>query len=1017
MSKLTPPFLLLILIPVLSALPFQGNSQAINGGSSQERSILLDIKRHFSDPSSLSHWTTQSRDHCTWPEITCSGGSVTGLRLVYLMLNQTIPPSICDLENLTALDLNHNLIPGGFPASLYKCSNLEFLDLSYNDFNGSISGDFGRLSSSLRTLNLSANSFIDSIPPAIGGLKELRELHLAMSFNSGSLPPEIGELLNLEVLDLNDNPFSPQEIPPSITNLKNLRILWVRNANLVGEIPEKISNMTAMEFLDLSRNSLSGHIPIDTFLLKNLTNIYLTANRLRGPIPASIEALNLNSIDLSNNSLTGRIPKDFGRLTKLEVLVLFQNQLSGEIPGSIGQLPGLRDVRLFANGLSGRIPPDFGKFSKLQTFDISTNNLEGSLPEGLCDNKVLSSLIAFDNNLTGEIPKSLGDCDSLFILRVEKNRLSGRIPDGLWTCRNLSKLFVNDNFFTGELPPKAGSSLSQVEISKNRFSGGIPAGVSSWTNLVNFKAGNNLLTGEIPQELTVLPELSVLWLDGNQLSGSLPQKIASWKSLTSLKCNRNQLSGEIPSALGLLLNLNDLDLSGNELSGQIPPEIGQLRLSSLNLSSNLLSGRIPGQLENAAFDKSFLNNADLCSTQPSFGLRICKPKTKKPDGESIRVIAILGSIAAALFLAAILSILLVLRKNKKRKERIVVPNWKLTPFHKLSFNESNILSNLTENNAIGSGASGEVYLVDLHRTGEKVAVKRIWNAQKMDQKLEKEFEAEVKILGTIRHYNIVKLLCGISSEESKLLVYEYMENRSLDLWLHAKRRSSGLPHHRVLQWPTRLHIAIGAAQGLCYLHHNCSPPILHRDVKTSNVLLDSEFNAKMADFGLARMLIKHGEPNTVSTVVGSFGYIAPEYAQKSKVDEKIDVYSFGVILLELVTGREPNDGSEELCLADWAWQHVQGRKPIADAIDADVKKPQYMKEMEDVFKLGVFCTATLPSARPTMKEVLQILLRHRQVAGDGKMNRGSERDASPLLRYSRSERIMGREDDEYVSIV
>ncbi|XP_019191702.1 PREDICTED: receptor-like protein kinase 5 [Ipomoea nil] len=893
---------------------------------------------------------------------------------------------------------NHNFIPGPFPVALYNCSNLEFLDLSYNYFNGSIPSDINRLSPRLTAFNLSSNSFTHGIPPAIGGLKELKVLQFATTFLSGSFPPEIGNLLNLESLVLDNNAFAPQSIPSSFTQLKKLRNLWIKNSNLAGEIPENIVNMTALVFLALSGNRLSGNIPNNLFMLKNLTTVCLQVNKFSGPIPQSVEALDLNWIDFSNNTLTSKIPEGFGKLTKLEGLVLFMNQLSGEIPESIGRLPALWDVRLFTNNLSGEIPANFGKHSKLQTFDVSTNKLVGSLPEGLCDNKVLSSIIAFNNHLTGELPKSLGDCQTMGIVLVQKNQLSGTIPDGLWAARNLSRFLVSDNLFTGELPQKVALNLSRVDVRNNRFSGEIPAGVSSWSNVVNFKASNNLFTGEIPQELTVLQQLSVLWLDGNQLSGNFPSEIISWKSLTSLKCSRNQLSGEIPSALGLLQNLNELDLSGNQFSGEVPSEIGHLRLTSLNLSSNHLSGRIPGELEYAAFDKSFLNNPGLCATTPSFGLSICKLNTKKLNSYLVRLIAILGSLAAALFLAVILYMVFVSRKKRKGKQGLD-PNWKFTPFYRLNFTESNILSNLIEDNVIGSGGSGEVYLVQpIHHTSEKVAVKRIWNRKKLDRKLEKEFEAEVEILGTIRHSNIVKLLCGISSEDSMLLVYEYMENRSLDLWLHPKRRP---PHYKVLEWPTRLHIATGAARGLCYMHHSSSPPIIHRDVKSSNVLLDSEFNAKIADFGLARMLMKPGEANTGSTLAGTYGYIAPEYACTGKVNEKIDVYSFGVILLELVTGKVANDRSKELCLADWARQYFRARKPIADALDAVIKKPQYLyDEMQSVFELGILCTETSPLKRPTMKNVLQSLLKFQPQSSYADNINGSERAASPLLKHT-----------------
>ena len=200
---------------------------------------------------------------------------------------------------------------------------------------------------------------------------------------------------------------------------------------------------------------------------------------------------------------------------------------------------------------------------------------------------------------------------------------------------------------------------------------------------------------------------------------------------------------------------------------------------------------------------------------------------------------------------------------------IIIP----VSFQRLNFTDWNILSNLTENNIVGSGRSGKVYRIPTNQ-GQFVAVKKIWNNKMLDHRLEKEFLAEVQILGTIRHSNIVKLWCCISSENSKLLVYEYMENQSLDRWLHGKKRKS-LTGEMVMDWPRRLKIAIGAAQGLSYMHHDCSPPVIHRDVKSSNILLDSEFKARIADFGLAKMLEKHGESRTMSAVAGSFGYFAP----------------------------------------------------------------------------------------------------------------------------------------------
>ncbi|CAK9137051.1 unnamed protein product [Ilex paraguariensis] len=1017
MSKPTPPSLqihLHTLFFLFLTFPFHATSQV----NDSEQTTLLKLKQQWANPPSINHWNSSS-NHCSWPEINCTNGYVTSLKLTAKNITETIPPSICDLKNLTLIELQQNFIPGPFPKVLYNCAKLRYLDVSENYFVGHIPDDIDLLSPQLYYLSLSFNNFSGDIPPAIGRLLGLQTLKLDANMFNGSIPQEIGSLSNLEILVMENNSFVPSTIPLSFTKLKKLRELWMREMNLIGEIPENIGSLTALEVLDLSINELSGNIPSGVFLLKNLSTLYLFKNRLSGSIPLSVEALNLTAIDLSANNLNGTIPDDFGKLTKLAGLSLFFNQLSGAIPASIGRLPELTDFRVFTNNLSGELPPDFGLYSKLEGFQVATNGFTGVLPKNLCAHGVLLGVVAFDNNLSGELPKSLGNCQSLLIVRIHGNRFSGEIPDGLWTLLNLTVLMISDNSFSGKLPGRVGTNLSLVEISDNQFSGEIPPEISSWETLTVFKASNNLFSGTIPQELTALPHLTTVLLDRNRLSGNFPSNLISWKSLSTLNLSGNQLSGPIPAEIGFLLVLTELDLSENEFSGQIPPAIGDLRLTWLNFSSNRFTGRIPSEFENSAFDSSFLNNPGLCASKPSLGLNICNSKTRNSSKFSSQFIVVVSSISAVLFVIAMTLTLFVVRGFQKRKIGLD-SMWKLTSFQRLNFTASNISSGLTESNAIGSGGSGKVYRVPINYSGDYVAVKRIWNDKKLDQKLEKEFLAEVEVLSTIRHANIVKLMCCISSDNSKLLVYEYLENRSLDRWLHGKRRPSsvsGSVHHVVLDWPTRLQIAVGAARGLCYMHHDCSPPIVHRDVKSSNVLLDSEFNAKIADFGLARILVKHGEPNTVSSVAGSFGYIAPEYAHTSRVNEKIDVYSFGVILLELVTGKEANDGDETTSLAEWAWHHVQKSNPIEDALDKDIMEPCYLDEMSNVFKLGIICTGTFPSTRPTMKEVLQILFRCNNPMAFREKNIGREYDAAPLLNNSKRERMVEHEDDGFTSIV
>ncbi|XP_047307785.1 receptor-like protein kinase 5 [Impatiens glandulifera] len=1014
----------LFLLPCIF-LPFLANSQLPN----EEEAILLNIKKIWSNPPVLSHWVPSSSNstHCNWPEIICSNGYVTGIQLIDLNLTEPIPPFICDLKNLTHIDFQLNYFSGPFPKAFYNCTNLQYLDLSQNTFTGPIPNDIDSLSKHLNFLNLLANNFIGDIPPAIGRFPELKSLNLIQNKFNGSFPSEIGDLLNLEFLELSFNNFTPSEIPKRFTQLQKLKIFSIRSSNLIGEIPVQIGNMTDLVVLDLNSNALTGEIPKGLLLLKNLTTIWLYKNRLSGPIPRPIESMNLEIIDLSENFfMNGTIPFEFGNLENLKELSLFDNQFSGGLPENLGRLTGFQILRLWNNSFEGTIPQDLGRYSNITDFQVSSNKFTGFLPDGLCERGVLKGLIAFDNNFTGELPKSIGNCPALKTVQVQgNNHLTGEIPIGLWTSFNLSVLILNDNSFTGELPDTIAMNLSRIELSNNKFSGEIPNSVSSWIRLTVFNASNNLFTGGIPQGLTSLPSITTILLDNNRLSGNLPFDIISWKVLNMLNLRGNQLSGEIPPKFGSLPSLTDLDLSNNQFSGEIPPEFNDLKLNVLNLSNNKFWGKIPSVFENGGYNYSFLDNSGLCANNPSVGINLCSELTKNSRRKSKSWFVVMAVVLAVLFIVSGLLLSLFAVGYYKKRKLEMNSKWKLTSFQRLEFTEMNILPGLTEKNLIGSGGSGKVYRVPINRSSgsvQFVAVKKISNKQNLDERTDKEFQAEVKILSTIRHSNIVKLMCCVSSDKSKLLVYEFLDNRSLDRWLHTRKDNCVQPcdlgsvHQFTLDWPKRLRIAIGAARGLSYMHHDCTPAVIHRDVKSSNILLDSYFNAKVADFGLAKILLNPGEANTMSVIAGSIGYMSPEYAQTTRVNEKIDVYSFGVVLLELVTGKQAHLGGENTSLAEWALIQIQEKKPIVEALDMDAMEPCYLNEMTRVFELGVYCTSAQPLTRPSMKEVLEILLRcgQQHQAKDGDSNMSPEASGVPLLKNSRRER---KEEDVLVDLV
>ncbi|KAL0925081.1 hypothetical protein M5K25_003390 [Dendrobium thyrsiflorum] len=814
--------------------------------------------------------------------------------------------------------------------------------------------------SNLTHLVISANSFTGDIPTAIGRLPAIKLINLSYNLFNSTIPASMGNLWTLETLMLGQNPFSPRHILPEFGNLTSLTFLWMSNMSLFGEIPKSFGKLVNLELLDLAMNSLVGDIPASVWMIKPLKYLYLYINLLAGEISRTVAADGLVEIDLSANRLTGSIPEAFGEMQNLTILFLYYNNLSGEIPASIGRLPNLYDMRLFNNNLEGVLPPEMGKYSKLWNFEVDDNMFTGELPKHLCDGKALTSLIVFDNQLTGKLPEPLGSCDTLLDIQINNNQFTGEFPAGIWSAANPYFVITSQNNLTGTLPDKLPANLIWLDIQHNQFSGGIPSSAGA---LLYFYGDDNNFSGELPANFFGMSLLQQLSLSSNHISGDMPAEIGSLKHLSILNLSINRLSGHIPDTMGSMI-FNVLDLSKNQLSGEIPSNLGALKL---NLSFNDFNGEIPVQFQNQAYEQSFLANPNLCTFNSISSIQICKNRSKKVSTGLLILFSILG----ALFLFGMFLCFLVSKKRRKRKKVGAIPSdWKFTSFQAFNLNEATIFYSLTDENLVGSGGGGKVYRVSVNH--ETVAVKKVYNARKLNSILEKQFEAEVKILGSIRHANIVNLLCCISSENSKLLVYEYLQNGSLDRWLHRRQRGDAPP----LDWPTRLQIAFGAARGLSYMHHDCFPPIIHRDVKSSNILLDPEFKAKIADFGLARILEKGGEPETVSVMAGSFGYMAPECGKIRKVNEKVDVYSFGVVLLELVTGKEARDGGEEEDenLTDWSWRRYKDREAVVDEEIAG-ESLEWIEEAEAVFKLGLICTVSDPIARPTMKEVMLVLMK------------------------------------------
>uniref|UniRef100_A0A0E0PQ48 non-specific serine/threonine protein kinase n=1 Tax=Oryza rufipogon TaxID=4529 RepID=A0A0E0PQ48_ORYRU len=1009
-------YLHLLLLAILPSLVARRG--AAQQGGVDEKQLLLQVKRAWGDPAALASWT-DAAPHCRWVYVSCDGGGtgrVTSLSLPNVAVAGAVPDAIGGLTALTVLNLQNTSVGGVFPAFLYNLTAITSIDLSMNSIGGELPADIDRLGKNLTYLALNNNNFTGVIPAAVSKLKNLKVFTLNCNQLTGTIPAALGELTSLETLKLEVNQFTPGELPGSFKNLTSLKTVWLAQCNLTGDFPSYVTEMMEMEYLDLSQNSFTGSIPPGIWNLPKLQYLFLYTNQLTGDVVVNgkIGAASLIYLDISENQLTGTIPESFGSLMNLTNLALMTNNFSGEIPASLAQLPSLVIMKLFENNLTGQIPAELGKHSPfLRDIEVDNNDLTGPIPEGVCDNRRLWIISAAGNRLNGSIPASLATCPALLSLQLQDNELSGEVPAALWTeTRLITVLLQNNGHLTGSLPEKLYWNLTRLYIHNNRFSGRLPA---TATKLQKFNAENNLFSGEIPDGFAAgMPLLQELDLSRNQLSGAIPASIASLSGLSQMNFSRNQFTGDIPAGLGSMPVLTLLDLSSNKLSGGIPTSLGSLKINQLNLSSNQLTGEIPAALAISAYDQSFLGNPGLCvSAAPAgnfAGLRSCAAKASDGVSPGLRS-GLLAAGAALVVLIGALAFFVV--RDIKRRKRLArtEPAWKMTPFQPLDFSEASLVRGLADENLIGKGGAGRVYRVAYARrssggAGGTVAVKRIWTGGKLDKNLEREFDSEVDILGHVRHTNIVKLLCCLSRAETKLLVYEYMENGSLDKWLHGNKLLAGGATARApsvrrapLDWLARVRVAVGAARGLCYMHHECSPPIVHRDIKSSNILLDAELMAKVADFGLARMLVQAGTPDTMTAVAGSFGYMAPECAYTRKVNEKVDVYSFGVVLLELITGREAHDGGEHGSLAEWAWRHLQSGRSIADAVDRCITDAGYGDDAEVVFKLGIICTGAQPATRPTMRDVLQILVRCEQALQntvDGKVAE-YDGDGAPFL--------------------
>ncbi|XP_062182589.1 receptor protein-tyrosine kinase CEPR2-like [Phragmites australis] len=911
---------------------------------------LLQFKASLNDPlNHLQSWRNATSP-CRFFGVRCdhSSGTVIEISLSNMNLSGGISPSVASLHGLTRLELDSNSLSGPVPSELSKCTQLRFLNLSFNSLTGEL--------------------------PDLSALTALEALDVANNGFTGRFPAWVGNLSRLITLSVGVNSYDQGETPPSIGNLKNLTYLYLASSSLTGDIPDSIFELTALETLDMSMNSLGGKIPATIGNLRNIWKIELYKNNLTGELPAELGKLTgLREIDVSRNQLSGGIPVAFAALKGFTVIQLYHNNLSGSIPEEWGELRFLTSFSIYENRFSGEFPANFGRLSPLNSIDISENGFTGPFPRYLCHGKNLQYLLALQNGFSGVFPEEYSACSSLQRFRINKNRLTGSLPEGLWGLPAAMIIDISDNGFTGSMSPLIGEaqSLNQLWVQNNLLGGTIPSEIGRLRQLQKLYLSNNSFSGSIPVEIGSLSQLTALHLEDNELSGALPGDIGGCIGLVEIDVSRNGLTGPIPASLSLLSSLNSLNLSCNELTGPIPTSLQVLKLSSIDFSSNRLTGNVPPGLLVITGDEAFSRNPGLCVDGRS-ELGVCNVDGGQREGlarKSVVLVPVLIS-ATLLLVAGILFVSYRSFKLEELKKRDLehgdgCSQWKLESFHPLDLDADEICG-VGEENLIGSGGTGRVYRLELKgRGGCVVAVKRLWKGNAAQV-----MTAEMTILGKVRHRNILKLHACLSRGELNFIIYEYMPRGNL----HQALRRDAKGGRPELDWPRRCKIALGAAKGLMYLHHDCTPAIIHRDIKSTNILLDEDYEAKIADFGIAKVA-EDSCDSEFSCFAGTHGYLAPELAYSLKVTEKTDVYSFGVVLLELVTGRSPIDPhfGEGRDIVFWLSSKLSSES-LDDVLDPRVATS--VREREDmlkVLKIAVLCTAKLPAGRPTMRDVVKML--------------------------------------------
>ncbi|CAM8949279.1 unnamed protein product [Rhodiola kirilowii] len=946
---------------------------------------LLALKNGFLDgtgndiPLPLSSWNA-SLHFCQWPCITCSRRQqrVTALDLAGLRLTGTLSPYIGNLTFLRFLNLSNCNIKGVVPEEIGQLSRLRAFRMQSNALRGSIPLHLMNCSE-LRIIDLRQNHITGTIPSHLGSMSQLEILSMDQNNLTGDIPSNLGNISSLIALELGDNRLLGS-IPSSLGKLGSLRNLNLGINNLSGPLPSSLYNLSSLTVLSLVDNSLSGNI-LERMgaSFPHLRWVAIASNYFSGITSPNVSNMSgLSVFDVGRNQLNGNIPESIGMLNNLKIFSVFQNNIgSGKINdleflSSFANLSNLEYLSLMDNQFGGVIPQSVGNLSlSLQYLALGGNRIYGSIPVQIGNLINLAQLGIEKNSLTGEIPASVGNLYNLRELYFGQNKLSGIIPSLIGNLTNLYLLSLSKNQLEGSLPSSLQSciSLQRLGIGNNRLHGDSSLKfVSSLNQIIGLDMSGNFFTGHIPSELGNMIHMSFLDISENKYSGEIPIELGKCLMLEALYMGGNMFTGRIPLSLSSLKGVHIVDLSRNNLSGSIPLQFQDLSyLQIFNVSFNQLERDVP---RNGVFSNvsavSLQGNKKLCGGVPALML----PKCSNRDGKRFSpTIIIVLTVCSILFLGFVAALIFWSRKRSSIVNLTSYSSMK-EGYLRLSYNDLLVATNqFASSNLIGVGSFGSVYKGILNE-GEKLIAVKVMDLNKHGAV--KSFWRECKALSKIRHKNLLRIISCCSSLDFRgndfmALVYKLMPNGNLDSWLHESTS---------LKLEQRLDIAIDIASALDYLHNHCVPQIAHCDLKPSNVLLDGDMVAHVGDFGLAKLLrgpsnvLLDGdsevakEGSSTFVVKGTIGYIPPEYGMGGNVSRQGDMYSYGILLLEMVTGKKPTNE----IFKDGLNLHNFCRSALSESTLTDVSDPCLLTELyaiansqmhDDVVLKMWECTAAL----------------------------------------------------------